>query len=153
VKSFDEISYVAIGMGFAATGFFIGGLLCYHSLLPVLASSAFGSVLGLIVAARVLRKNELPISATLGDMKARLLRKGVKGESIIVNNPNWKMRGLACLAMGLSLVALSGYMLIDTYIRHIPTLIIMWVMLAAGVVVAAMGVGVMKRPSSSQSMD
>jgi hypothetical protein len=129
---------------FAATGFFIGGPLCYHSLLPVLASSAFGSVLGLIVAARVLRKNELPISATLGDMKARLLREGVKSES-----PNWKMRGLGCLTMGLSLVVLSGYMLIDTYIHHNPTLS----MLAAGVIVTAMGVGAMKRPSSSQSMD
>jgi hypothetical protein len=153
VKSFDDISYVAIGMGWAAAGFFIAGLLRYHLLLPVLASSALGSAVGLIAAAIALRQKELPFSATLGDMKTRLRREGVKGESIVVNNPNWKMRGLGSLGMGLSLVALSGYMLIDTYIRHIPTLSILWVMLATGVVVAAMGIWIMQRQSSSQLAD
>jgi hypothetical protein len=74
----------------------------------------------------------------------------VKGESIIVKNPNWKMRGLACLVMGLSLVALSAYFLIDMYIRQVPILSIMWVMLAAGVFVTAIGVRTMKRLSPSQ---
>jgi hypothetical protein len=40
----------------------------------------------------------------------------VKGESIIVKNPNWKMRGLAILVVGLSLAALSAYGLIEMYI-------------------------------------
>jgi hypothetical protein len=74
----------------------------------------------------------------------------VKGESIIVKNPNWKMRGLACVVMGLSLVALSAYFLIDMYIRHVPILTIMWVMLAAGVFVTVIGVRTMKRLSPSQ---
>jgi hypothetical protein len=33
----------------------------------------------------------------------------VKGESIIVKNPNWKMRGLACLVIGLLMVTASLY--------------------------------------------
>ena len=77
----------------------------------------------------------------------------VKGESIIVKNPNWKMRGLACLVMGLSLAALSAYFLIATYIHHVPILSIMWVMLAVGVFITVMSVRVMKRLSSSQSAD
>jgi hypothetical protein len=77
----------------------------------------------------------------------------VKGESIIVKNPNWKMRGLACLVMGLSLAALSSFFLIATYIHHLPMLSIIWVMLAVGVFVAAMGVRVMKRLSASQLAD
>jgi hypothetical protein len=78
----------------------------------------------------------------------------VKGESIIVKNPNWKMRGLACLIMGLTLTALSAFFLIDTtYIHHVPRLSIMWVMLAAGVFIMVMGVWTMKRPSASPLAD
>ena len=77
----------------------------------------------------------------------------VKGESIIVKNPNWKMRGLAILVVGLSLAALSAYGLIEMYIRYVPIPIIMWVMLAAGVFVTALGVRTMKRLSPSQLAD
>lgn len=153
MEPLDDISYVAIGMGLAGAGFFMGGLLCYHSFLPALASSLFGCVLGLISAARVLRQRGLPFSATMGDMSERLRKEGVKNKSIIVKNPDWKMRGLSCLAMGLSLIALSGYMLIDTHIRHIPTLNIMWFMLALGVVVSVISIRIMQRPSTSQLAD
>lgn len=149
----DDISYVAITMGLAAAGFFIGGLLGYPSLLPILASTAFGSMLGLFSAAIALRRKGLPFAATLGDMSERLRKEGVKSKSIIVKNPDWKMRGLSCLAMGLSLIALSGYMLIDTHIRHIPTLNIMWFMLALGVVVSVTSIRIMQRPSTSQLAD
>ncbi len=72
----------------------------------------------------------------------------VKGESIIVKNPNWKMRGLACLVMGLTFIALSAFFLIDaTYIHHVPRLNMMWVMLAAGVFILVMSVRMMKRPT------
>jgi hypothetical protein len=71
----------------------------------------------------------------------------VKGESIIVKNPNWKMRGLACLVMGLSLTALSAYFLIATYIHHVPILSILWVMLTAGIFVTVISVRMMKRLS------
>jgi hypothetical protein len=74
----------------------------------------------------------------------------VKGESVIVKNPNWKMRGLTCLVMGLSLTALSAYFLIATYIHHVPILSIMWVMLAAGVFITVISVRVMKRSPAVQ---
>jgi hypothetical protein len=76
VKSLDDIPYIVIGMGFAAAGFFLGTLLCYQSLWPLLAGPTFGAVLGCIAAAMVLRKKELPLSATLGDVKASLRRDG-----------------------------------------------------------------------------
>lgn len=75
----------------------------------------------------------------------------VKGESIIVKNPNWKMRGLACLVMGLSLTAVSAFILIDaTYIHHVPRLSIMWVMFAVGVFITVISVRVMKRSPATQ---
>jgi hypothetical protein len=151
VKPLDDISYVAIGMGLAAAGFFMGGLLCYHSLLPALASSLFGCVLGLISAARVLRQRGLPFSATMGDMRS--LREGAKGDGIFVKSPNWKMRGLFCLAVGLSLVASSGYKVFVTHLRHIPVASVVWVTLATGIVVMAMGLRVMQRQPSSQFAD
>jgi hypothetical protein len=151
VKPLDDISYVAIGMGLAAAGFFMGGLLCYHLLLPALASSLFGCVLGLISAARVLRQRGLPFSATMGDMRS--LREGAKGDGIFVKSPNWKMRGLFCLAVGLSLVASSGYKVFVTYLRHIPVASVVWVTLATGIVVMAMGLRVMQRQPSSQFAD
>jgi hypothetical protein len=151
VEPLDNISYVAIVMGLAGAGFFMGGLLCYHSLLPALASSLFGCVLGLISAARVLRQRGLPFSATMGDMRS--LREGAKGDGIFVKNPNWKMRGLFCLAVGLSLVASSGYMVIATYVRHIPVASVVWVTLATGIVAMAMGLRVMQRQPSSRLVD
>lgn len=78
----------------------------------------------------------------------------VKRESIIVKNPNWKMRGLACLVMGLTLIALSTFFLIDvTYIHHIPRLKVIWVMLAAGVIMVTISIRVMKRVSPLQAAD
>jgi hypothetical protein len=94
----------------------------------------------------------LTLSALLG-VALIAYRVFVKGESIIVKNPNWKMRGLACLVMGLSLAALAASFLIATYIHHLPMLSIIWVMLALGVLVAVMGVRTMKRPSPSQLAD
>jgi hypothetical protein len=73
----------------------------------------------------------------------------VRGESIIVKNPNWKMRGLACLVMGLALIALSVYFLIATYIHHLPILSHLWVLLAVGVFITAISIRVMKRLSPS----
>jgi hypothetical protein len=75
----------------------------------------------------------------------------VKGESMLCKNPNRKMRGLACLVMGLSLTALSAYFLIATYIHHLPILSVIWVLLAAGVFVTVMGVRMMKRLSGSSA--
>lgn len=74
----------------------------------------------------------------------------VKGESIIVKNPNWKMRGLACLVMGLSLVALSVYFLIAFYLKHVPILSIQWIALAVGVFITAASARMMMRVSPSQ---
>ena len=73
----------------------------------------------------------------------------VKGESIVVKNPNWKMRGLACLVVGLSLVALSVYSLIALYLHHVPTLSILWIALAVGVFITVLSVRVTMRVSPS----
>jgi hypothetical protein len=75
----------------------------------------------------------------------------VKGESIVVKNPNWKMRGLACFIIGLSLLALSVYSLIALYLRHVPILGILWIALAAGVFITALSVRIMMRVSPSAS--
>jgi hypothetical protein len=74
----------------------------------------------------------------------------VKGETIIVKNPNWKMRGLACLAMGLSLIALSAYFLIAFYLHHVPILSMLWIVLAVGVVITVASARIMMRVSPSQ---
>ena len=71
----------------------------------------------------------------------------VKGESIIVENPNWKMRGLACLVMGLAMVALSAYSLIVAHLHNIPIPKIVYAMLAVGVVIAIMSARTMRRSS------
>jgi hypothetical protein len=73
----------------------------------------------------------------------------VKRESIIVRSPNWKMRGLACLVMGLSLVALSVYFLIAFYLRHVPILSIQWIALAVGVFITVASARIMMRVSPS----
>ncbi len=69
----------------------------------------------------------------------------VKGESVIVKNPNWKIRGLACLAMGLSLVAVSAYGLVVIYLHSAPIPGILWVSLVVGVSIAASSVPIMMR--------
>jgi hypothetical protein len=71
----------------------------------------------------------------------------VKGESIIVKNPNWRLRGLAILAMGLALIAMTVYQLILFHLHNVPILSIMWVMLAAGIVFAVVGTRTMLRVS------
>jgi hypothetical protein len=70
-----------------------------------------------------------------------------KGESIIVKNPNWRLRGLAILAMGLALVAMTVYQLILFHLHNVPILSIMWAMLAAGIVCSVVGVCTMQRVS------
>jgi hypothetical protein len=72
----------------------------------------------------------------------------VKGESLVVKNPDWKKRGLAGLAMGLSTIALAVYSLIASYLHQVPILGAQWLLLAAGVFFAAVSVRMMKRPSS-----
>lgn len=69
----------------------------------------------------------------------------VKGESIIVKNPNWRLRGLAILAMGLALIAMTVYQLILFHLHNVPILSITWVMLAAGIVCSMVGVHTMQR--------
>lgn len=58
----------------------------------------------------------------------------VKGESIIVKNPNMRIRLIACLALTLSLVAFSSYFLVVFYLHHVPILTIQWITFATGVV-------------------
>jgi hypothetical protein len=99
-------------------------------------------------------RSDMTLFFTLLSVAVIAYRVFVKGESIIVKNPNWKMRGLACLVMGLTLTALSAFFLIDTtYIHHVPRLRIMWVMLSAGVFIIVLGVWTMKRSSTSQLAD
>lgn len=74
----------------------------------------------------------------------------VKRESIIVKNQNWRMRGTACLVMGLSLVALSAYFLIAFYLHHVPILSVQWIVLVTGVVITAMAARTLMRLSPSQ---
>jgi hypothetical protein len=74
----------------------------------------------------------------------------VKGESIIVKNPNWKMRGLACLVIGLLMVTASLYGLIILYLHHVPILGSLWVMLVIGIVITAASARMMMRVSPSQ---
>jgi hypothetical protein len=74
MKSWDNVSYVVIGIGFGAAGFFLGTLFHYQSFWPLLAGPSFGAILGCVAAARVLRKKKLPFLATLGDVKATLHR-------------------------------------------------------------------------------
>jgi hypothetical protein len=69
----------------------------------------------------------------------------VKGETIFVKNPNWKMRGLSCLAMGMALIALSVFILIASYVHHLPVPGINWAMLVLGGSIIVLGVRVMKR--------
>ena len=92
----------------------------------------------------------MSIFVTLLGVAVIAYRVFVKGESIIVKNPYWKMRGLACLVGGLALIALSVYFLIATYIHHLPILNILWVMLTVGVFTTVISVRVMKRSPATQ---
>lgn len=73
----------------------------------------------------------------------------VKREILIVKNPDWKKRGLAGLAMGLSTVALAVYTLIASYLHEVPILTAQRILLAAGVFFTIVSVHMMKRASSS----
>lgn len=75
----------------------------------------------------------------------------VKGESLIVKAPNWKMRGLAGLVLGLATVALAGYSLIASYLHQIQILNAQWILLAAGVFFAAFSVRIMMRVSAKRT--
>jgi hypothetical protein len=69
----------------------------------------------------------------------------VKGESIIVKNPDWKMRGLSIVAMGSMGVLLSVFVTITASLHHLPIPGINWAMLVVGGSAIARGVRVMKR--------
>lgn len=69
----------------------------------------------------------------------------VKGESIIVKNPDWKMRGLSIVAMGSMGVLLSAFVTISASLHHLPIPGINWAMLVVGGSAIALGVRVMKR--------
>jgi hypothetical protein len=69
----------------------------------------------------------------------------VKGGTIIVKNPNWKMRGLSIAAMGSALVGLSVFILIASHLHRLPIPSINWAMLALGGSTIVLGVRVMKR--------
>ena len=71
----------------------------------------------------------------------------VKGESIIVKNPNWRMRGLVGLVVGLPLVALVLYCLIDFYRRGFPLTSSLWIALAGGVFIVVLSVRMLMRVS------
>jgi hypothetical protein len=73
----------------------------------------------------------------------------VKGESIFVKNPNWKMRGLVCLVAGLSFVALIVWSLIVFYRDNIPIPSILWIALAGFVFMIVGSVRMMMRVSLS----